>query len=105
MLGFDSSGFCGRTTRPKPKPDRPRLRHIGVHGRHLVEAALPGDPIEIELFGDQVIVEAGHAALWRGFFHRRTESRNQKFSEHTITFIDVDNSTTLNCGDTIVLVS
>ena len=80
MLGFDSSGFCGRTTRPKPKPDRPRLQHIGVQGRHLGEAALPGDPIV--LFGGHVIVEA----------------------LSTVT-VAVRGASTIDCGDQIISVS
>jgi hypothetical protein len=66
----------------------------------LGEAALPGDPIV--LFGGQVIVEAISAvAPSSGTATSILDVRithGQKFSEHTITFIDVDNSTTLNCG-------
>lgn len=72
----------------------------------LGEAALPGDPIV--LFGGQVIVEAISAVTSPSAGVSAIDVRithGQKCSEHTITFVDVNTSGTLNCGDTIVSVS
>jgi hypothetical protein len=94
-------------------PPVPNQRQIGLGFGTLVcmadilgKAALPGDPIE--LFGGQVIVEAISAVAPSSGATFTLDVRihaRPKFSEHTITFIDVDNSTTMNCGDTIVSVS
>ena len=68
-------------------------------------AELPGDPII--LFGGQVIVQAtspvsssnGVSTITVEIIHGKSSS------EHTITFIDVNENVKLDCGDTIISVS